>query len=227
MTRRLRARLDAFISAHSPALSAHNITFDLLAVEPVEGMRDRFKEKSPGLRVEAGSGSSMPTLENASVNLIIAAQAFHWFSTREALTEMARVLKPGGFFAPIWNTRDLDEPWIAETEKIIDPLYPDSVPRQQTGKWKDVFEPVSESPFALVSSREWKNAVVQTGSIDMILARIFSISVVAADTPENQAALKAKILDVVANHPDTRGKTEFTIPYKTDAYLYQKSCIVQ
>ena len=222
MTRRLRARLDAFLSEHSSLLSSHRITFDLLAIEPVEGMRERFKEKSPGLKVEAGSGASMPTLADASVDLIIAAQAFHWFSTREALQEMARVLKPGGCFAPIWNTRDTDEPWIDATEKIIDPMYPESVPRQQTGKWKQVFEPASESPFALVSSREWKNAIMQTGSIDMILARIFSISVIAADTPENQAALKTRILDTITNHPDTRGKTEFTIPYKTDAYVYQR-----
>ena len=45
-----------------------------------------------------------------------ARQAFHWVGHdgRAAVEEIARVLKPGGVWALIWNLEDRDVPWIAQ-----------------------------------------------------------------------------------------------------------------
>jgi SAM-dependent methyltransferase len=45
------------------------------------------------------------TLDDASVDFITAGQAFHWFDRAKARTEFARILKPQGWVALIWNER--------------------------------------------------------------------------------------------------------------------------
>ena len=45
-------------------------------------------------------------LESGSVDLVICAQAFHWFKPVEALAEFFRILKPGGRLVFLANERD-------------------------------------------------------------------------------------------------------------------------
>jgi ubiquinone/menaquinone biosynthesis C-methylase UbiE len=42
-------------------------------------------------------------LPGASVDLVTAAQSFHWFDTTRALTEFERILRPDGWCAVFWN----------------------------------------------------------------------------------------------------------------------------
>lgn len=44
-------------------------------------------------------------LPNASVDLVLAAQAFHWFDVEATAREVRRILKPGGLAAVVWNLR--------------------------------------------------------------------------------------------------------------------------
>ena len=45
-------------------------------------------------------------LSAASVDLVSAGQAFHWFDKPGAKKEFSRILKPPGFVLLVWNTRD-------------------------------------------------------------------------------------------------------------------------
>ena len=45
--------------------------------------------------------------------------AFHWFDHDRALPEIARVLKPGGQLALVWNVRDERIPWVRKLGRII------------------------------------------------------------------------------------------------------------
>lgn len=51
-----------------------------------------------------GSAESIP-VENNSINLITAGQAFHWFDVEKTKKEFNRILKPEGWVALIWNER--------------------------------------------------------------------------------------------------------------------------
>ena len=74
----------------------------VVAVEPLDGMRAILEQVVPEAESVPGSAELIP-LPDGSVDGVFAGQAFHWFSNDEAVTEIARVLRPGGVLALIWN----------------------------------------------------------------------------------------------------------------------------
>lgn len=64
--------------------------------------------------------ASHTTLPDESVDLIIAAQAFHWFEPLPARAEFQRILMPGGHTVLIWNERQLNTtPFLVDYEALI------------------------------------------------------------------------------------------------------------
>jgi len=60
-------------------------------------------------RFRAVDGTAEATgLDDAGIDLAVAAQAFHWFDRERARAEIARVLAPGGRLALVWNDRVKD-----------------------------------------------------------------------------------------------------------------------
>lgn len=75
---------------------------NLTVIEPSSGMLVSFKEHFPQIKTYEASSYSIP-LEDSSVDSIVIAQGFHWFSDLESLHEIYRVLKPKGTLGLIWN----------------------------------------------------------------------------------------------------------------------------
>ena len=85
-----------------------DLGLDVVAVEPSAEMRARIPARA---QVLGGSAERIP-LPDASVDAVLAAQAFHWFDLDVALPEIARVLRPGGTLGVLWNERDESVPWV-------------------------------------------------------------------------------------------------------------------
>lgn len=82
----------------------------VLAVEPNRDMRlaaEKQLSSNPRFRSIEGT-AQRTTLADHAVDLIVACQAFHWFNREQARQEFARILRPGGFVALMWNDRRLD-----------------------------------------------------------------------------------------------------------------------
>ena len=93
----------------------HRVT----AVEPSAEMLAQLRAAVPGAIPLEGTGEAIP-LPDESADVVTAAQAFHWFDKPVALGEIARVLRPGGRIALVWNARDDTEAWVSEfTETVI------------------------------------------------------------------------------------------------------------
>ena len=76
------------------------------------------------------------------VDVVVAAQAFHWFYHDAALPEIARVLKPAASSPLAWNFRDDKIPWVRRLGDVIgtqDQLGPERAPecprRTCSGRW--------------------------------------------------------------------------------------------
>lgn len=85
----------------------------VIAVEPLPEMIAELRTAVPGVTALEGGAEAIP-LRTGSIDVVTVAQAFHWFDQGLALREIARVLRPHGRVALVWNTRDESEPWVAE-----------------------------------------------------------------------------------------------------------------
>jgi SAM-dependent methyltransferase len=60
------------------------------------------------------------TMHSRSMDLVVAAQAFHWFDRAKAKREFARIVKPRGWVVLIWNERRVDStPFLRDYEDLL------------------------------------------------------------------------------------------------------------
>ncbi len=94
----------------------------VVGVEPNDAMRaaaERTLAEEKCFRSVEGTAEAT-TLDGGSVDLVTAAQAFHWFDRARTRAELARVLKPVGWMALVWNDRQLDStPFLRAYEELL------------------------------------------------------------------------------------------------------------
>ncbi len=91
-------------------------------VEPNQAMREAskvFLRDFPKFQPINGTAENT-TLNKNSMDLIIAAQAFHWFDKAKTPLEFHRILRKKGFVSLIWNERQLDSnDFLREYERFL------------------------------------------------------------------------------------------------------------
>jgi SAM-dependent methyltransferase len=177
-----------------------------VAVEPSSSMRAVFRRTVPGVAIVAGTAEMIP-LGSGSVDAVVVGQAFHWFDPPRALADIARVLRPGGWLALVWNERDESDPSVAELVRIT--------------KW-DVCQPYPMGKdFGAVIDRSGrfgavqraKHRFVQELDLDTYVDQVASRSYVQVmPEPERQ-----NLLERVATFGATLGRP-IGVPYVTDLF---------
>lgn len=92
----------------------------VFAVEPNESMRHEAEARfggCPGF-VSVSGTAERTLLEAGSVELVVAAQAFHWFDHERFRVECGRVLRPSGMVGLVWNSRVEEDPFMEENRAI-------------------------------------------------------------------------------------------------------------
>lgn len=96
--------------------------YHVIAVEPNAPMRaaaEQWLGDHERFRIVDGRATATG-LDEASVDLVIVAQAFHWFDQDAARREFQRILRPNGLVAIIWNSRRLvGTPFLEGYEALL------------------------------------------------------------------------------------------------------------
>lgn len=96
--------------------------YAVYGVEPNEAMRsaaERLLAGFPMFHSVEGTAEAT-TLDAASFDLVIAAQAFHWFDIPRVRAECQRILRSSGWVVLLWNTRQIDTtPFLREYEALL------------------------------------------------------------------------------------------------------------
>lgn len=188
----------------------------VIAVEPVAQMLEKLSDAWPQVLAVSGTATDLP-LPDASVDVVVCAQAFHWFASTEALTEIARVLKSGGKLALIWNLRDTQVSWVPKLDAIVNALEGDT-PRYYTGAWRAAFP---HPAFGALQLQQFHHG--HTGSPeDVIFNRVRSTSFIAALPDAQRAQVDEQIRALINSEPELRGKDVVTVPYETAAFFAVK-----
>jgi SAM-dependent methyltransferase len=161
----------------------------VVAVEPLDGMRAILERVVSDVEVMPGTAEEIP-LDDASVDAVFAAQAFHWFDHDRAIPEIARVLRPGGVLALVWNGPDESRPnplpaayleYLGELRRersTVDLITP----------WSDI---VSRGPFGETQ----KGAVPHDHVLDRAgqLDNARSVSWIASRDPDDRDRVVARL----------------------------------
>jgi SAM-dependent methyltransferase len=91
---------------------------EVVAVEPDDRMRAVLAEAVPGARAVAGRGEAIP-LPDGTVDAVLASSSWHWMDTVPTLTEIARVLVPGGVVSAMWSGPDPESGLIAQAQALL------------------------------------------------------------------------------------------------------------
>lgn len=184
---------------------------DVVAVEPVEAMREQLVALVPEVDAQEGTAEALPFPDDHA-DVVTIAQAFHWFDPQPALAEIARVLRPHGGLGLVWNERDTTVPWVAALSELFD--WETRRPYEKGGDWAAIV--AASGLFTPLQRREL--AFFQDLDADTLVQRVLSTSYVAARPSEENVGLEASIRALVADFPP-----RFELPYATHVYWCRRA----
>jgi SAM-dependent methyltransferase len=91
---------------------------DVVAVEPDDRMRAVLAAEVPEARAVAGRGEAIP-VPDGSAQGVFASSSWHWMDPVPTLTEIHRVLVPGGVFGAVWTGPDPDGPFMQQAQALV------------------------------------------------------------------------------------------------------------
>ncbi|RYB93769.1 class I SAM-dependent methyltransferase [Nocardioides oleivorans] len=176
----------------------------VFATEPDEAMLAILRERVPEVSAKVATAEEIPA-NDRSVDVVVVAQAFHWFDHEVALAEIARVLKPGGHLALVWNSRDERIPWVRKMGDLLGIQDRDTSSARLLGE-SELFAETEETTF-----KNWQE-VNRESILDLARSRSNFAVMGEAERSENLS----KVLAFYDEYG--RGMDGMQIPYVTRCY---------
>ncbi|MEV4659001.1 class I SAM-dependent methyltransferase [Micromonospora sp. NPDC049301] len=177
----------------------------VLPVEPDPGMRAQLDAATPGVTALTGSAEAVP-LPAGAADAVLVGQAYHWFDKERAHAEIARVLRPGGTFAPIWNVRDDQAAgWVSDLTRIAHLGDNSADLLEQVTGFGPAFGPVEMAEFA------HRTLLTPDELLGMLHTRSHWLTAPAKQREE----IDREVGELLASHPDLAGRQTFELPYRT------------
>jgi SAM-dependent methyltransferase len=185
----------------------------VFGVEPNAGMRAAAARELALFPwfIPVDGTAEATSLRTGSVDVIVAAQAFHWFDPEKTRAEFIRILKPGGHIVLMWNERRLDStPFLVGYEALLLKYARDydQVRHENIDKLKlDAFFPASYDTV------KFEN--VQDFDFDGLKGRMLSSSYMPSESDGVFPELVEELQDLFAKHAEN-GRIK--IFYDTNVY---------
>lgn len=160
------------------------------AVEPNEATRiacEKLYGNYSHLKIVDGSAEATNLVDN-TIDVIVAAQAFHWFNKEECKREFERILKHNGNIVLIWNARKDN----AAFAKGYDDILTTNIPEYKTLDHRNVDDTAIAAFFKPRVMRKFVTANRQVFNWDGFKGRVLSSSYV----PKN-GAVHDKIMEQI------------------------------
>jgi SAM-dependent methyltransferase len=153
------------------------------------------------------------TLATASVDYVIACQAFHWFDRDRTRQEFARILRPGGWVILMWNSRRIDSsPFLRTYEALLQKFGTDY--REIQHKQIDAQMLASFFAGGKLTSRQLVNE--QRFDFDGLKGRLLSSSYAPSDEHPNYKPMLDELEQAFQAYSDD-GQVSFE--YDTELYF--------
>jgi SAM-dependent methyltransferase len=178
------------------------------AVEPDDDMLDQLRARFPSADARSGTAEEVPAAAK-SVDAVLVGQAWHWFDHDRALAEAARVLRPGGVLAVLWNDDDRSVEWVRGYRETLDAVRREP-PAEGTGNVPAL--PVHPA-FALSRHSRHPNPV--RTSADGLVASMATHSWLLVSEPHARERALGELRAYLAGRPETSAG-EFELPLVTD-----------
>ena len=167
--------------------------YDVVAVEPLEALREVLAGSVGQDRVRAGVAEAIP-LPDAAVAAVTVADAFHWFDQAAALAEIRRVLRPGGGLALLSTVPDWSGcSWAHEIGTLIMSRRPEH-PHFDGPPWRYAVRAAGD----FSEPREIRVTTTQPAQPERMADFLASMSWVAAMGEAERAEMLAQATAIVA-----------------------------
>lgn len=181
----------------------------VIAIEPNAAMRDKV-EPHPRLKMRDGTAEATG-LDNACIDIVVCAQAFHWFRPTEALTEFHRILRASGRVALMWNVRDKADTVTTGYTDLIRAAATEHAAEMRGTAHDPLFQ---DGRFTNTRQFEFPNA--QQLDLDGLIGRALSASYVPKSGPAHDT-LMAGLRELHAAHADAAG--QIALRYRCEVFL--------
>ena len=161
-------------------------------------------------------------LPDASVDLVTAAQAFHWFDRPRAVAEMGRIVRRGGGAALFWNVRD-DEtsPFLAAYTDLLQRYVPGYEPGAREMRGRPV---ATRDELTSTGAFEAPELVHLHHDMRMVAERFVGLAFTSSyvrvrmDAAE-QEQFREELTELIDRH---HGEAPFSVPYQIDLWIARR-----